>query len=244
MCMLFGGCSFSFENKNTINEKPEEARIEVQDMNDSCVKKDSHESVETKYVYKPVLIKKEESDDILATDDKFSAFFNYKNDKNVDIESFVEGYNESNLAERLYIIRNDSKDGYVEYSFSLENKEIFSVKNEIENSGLEVEYIQISDINEDGSDEILVAYYTRGTSTFSVNEFYVYGLYNNSWIQLMSYIYSKNDTNISKLLENSGYKKADIADVCISSQGLIVSVDEGEKIEGVYYPKGYRLFIK
>ena len=57
---------------------------------------------------------------------------------------------------------------------------------------------------------------------------------------------SKTDfkNNISELLRFSDYKRMPVADVSLSQDGLLLGIDDGEKIDGVYYPKGYRVLVK
>lgn len=204
---------------------------------------DNNSYVSSKDLYTPKLIDVKETDEY-ASEDKFDKFFEIKDVKEGDVTSFADGYEDSDLKGKLSIKRVADTEGYVEYHFSDSQKELFNVKNEIENLYINAEYIQFKDINGDGNDEILVSYYTQSTAFFLPLEFYVYGIVDDKWQQLMSYTCEDDERSISKLINSSPYRGRQVSDVYLSDDGLVILTDEGEKIDGVYYPHGYELLVR
>ena len=184
-----------------------------------------------------------QEEDVSASDDKFEAFFDLGDKDTVDATEIVDGYSESNLNGKMTVTKKSIKEGFTEYEFSENGEQCLSVENANEMLWQNMDYIQYKDINDDGKDEILVAFYTHGTSSYSVCEFYVYGQIDDEWKKMMSYCAEDSDDNISALLNDSEYAGKTVADVCLTDNGLLLSIDDGEKIDGVYYPKGYKLLI-
>lgn len=184
-----------------------------------------------------------QEEDVSAFDDKFEAFFDLGDKDTVDATEIVDGYSESNLNGKMTVTKKSIKEGFTEYEFSENGEQCLSVKNANEMLWQNMDYIQYQDINDDGKDEILVAFYTQGTSSYSVCEFYVYGQIDDEWKKMMSYCAEDSDDNISALLNDSEYAGKTVVDVCLTDNGLLLSIDDGEKIDGVYYPKGYKILI-
>lgn len=182
-----------------------------------------------------------ESEDVSANEDKFEAFYNAVDKGTDDVTEMADIYKDSSLDGTVSIKRSSDADGFIAYKFLSNEDELFSVKNQDEIPGLDAEYIQFKDIDSDGNDEILVAYYTPGTAMYTVCEFYVYSNVGNNWQPIMTY--DSNDGNINELLSDNQYSDKDIADVYLEDDGLSISLDEGEKVDGVYYPKGIKLLI-
>ncbi len=182
-----------------------------------------------------------ESEDVAVNEDKFEAFFDAVDKGADDVTEMADGYKNSNLNGDISIKRNSESDGFIEYKFLSEGNELFSVRNKNEIPGLNAEYIQFKDMDADGNDEILVAYYTQGTAIYTVCEFYVYGKTGDNWQPIMKY--DSNAGNVRKLLDDNQYSYKNIADVSLEDRGLYIALDEGEKIDGVYYSKGTKLLI-
>ena len=201
-------------------------------------------SVLPKDICTPKIIEAKATDDTAASEEIFDKFFEIKDIKDGDVTYMADGYENSNLKDKLAIKRVAKTEGYVEYHFLDAQKELFSVKNKIEQTGLNAEYIQYKDINSDGNDEILVSYWVRSTAIYFVLEFYVYGIVDDRWQQLMSYSDEDDEGSISKLLNSCPYKGRKVSDVSLSEDGLIIVSDNGTKIGGVYYPDGYKLLVR
>ncbi|RKM57967.1 hypothetical protein D6853_00025 [Butyrivibrio sp. X503] len=206
---------------------------------------DSHENTVTigdKNGY--LILEAKPIDDVAASEDKFKAFFELLDSDSDDATIIADGYGSSNFRDKIKITRISDKNGYVEYAFSNDKVKKFSITNKNEMLGQNAEYIQFKDMNSDGNDEILVSYYTRNTTIYEVSEFYVYSVEGDEFIQIMSYNYhADSEDNIAKLLNDSDYKRMPIADVSLSENGLLLAIDDGKKVDGVYYPKGYSILI-
>ncbi len=184
-----------------------------------------------------------QEDDVSSSDDKFEAFLELNGKDTVDATENVDGYRKSNLNGKMKVTKKSIIEGFTKYEFYENGEQCLSVKNENEILWQNLNYIQFKDINDDGNDEILVAFYTQGTASYSVCEFYVYTQIDDKWKKMMSYCAEDSDDNISALLNNSEYSGKTVADVCLTDNGLLLSIDDGEKLDGVYYPKGYKLLI-
>ncbi|SDB50869.1 hypothetical protein SAMN02910298_02593 [Pseudobutyrivibrio sp. YE44] len=182
-------------------------------------------------------------DNVSTTEDKFAPFFDIAYGKTGEVTSFADGYNTSSFEGEITIKRKTEESSHVKYIFYENNKMTFQTQNRNDMAWNGAEYIQFKDINGDGCEEILIAYYTRGTRIYSLIEFYIFEKENDKWKIMLNYDVN-DETNVSKMLKDSGYSSEKLVDVRLEENYIEVSVLDGDEfIDGIYYPRGYQLKI-
>ncbi len=236
------GCSINNKDRDNIKTKSEPEEY--------TQNSDTEELILNNYdVCSPFVEKTSVSSDVTISEERFREYYNLEdifteNMQNEDVTNMIKNDLNSSFLKDIQVVRNVEVRGYEEFIFYIKNNEIFKIKNKEEIYWAKADYFQAKDIDNDGKEEILVAFCTHNNTYFVVTEFYVFGEIDGSWKRLLSYDFSDDDYCITKLLNETGYEDMQVGDVIIGDNGLEVSLVDGEMIGDVFYPKGYIVTIK
>lgn len=159
-----------------------------------------------------------------------------RDDTQGDISEKIDGYSESSLKGKTTVQRVNSDDASVHYEIYEDGQYVLSTP-DFEKSIYYYQYLQMADMDYDGTEEILIADYTNSTTSFKVGVFYVYKKADGQWKLFAQREGSiDGDGNVDNALKT--FSKFDkysyVEDVALTSGGIRVIVDRYEKIYDVY----------
>lgn len=154
-----------------------------------------------------------------------------------DITSYIDGYKESSLDGKLRVLRYTNGDGESCYSVGVgvSNTLELNMKNADVNT---YEYYQVKDIDNDGSEELLIVSYGDSTALP-----YVVSLFVISFSGEESEVILDNQGVDEFQALNSELDGAHVGYVSLDDNGVIVVFDKGVKDSGVYYPDCYKMIL-